>query len=122
MTRPRTLDEIEAILRAALPELRRRYPIASVGIFGSWARGEAGPNSDLDLLATFDAPIGWEIVTLEDELAERLGMPVEIVLEQSLRRFVGEAVRRELRPVWRLNGSRRRFSPTPFPPKPTAVL
>ena len=105
MTRPRTLDEIRTTLREVLPELRRRYPIASVGIFGSWARGEAGPNSDIDLLATFDGPIGWEIVTLEDELAAKLGMPVEVVLEQSLRRFVGEAVRRELRPVWRLNDS-----------------
>ena len=41
MTRPRTLDEIKATLRELLPELRRRYPIATLGVFGSWARGEA---------------------------------------------------------------------------------
>ena len=100
MTRPRNLDEIKATLREVLPELRCRYPIASVGIFGSWVRGEAGPGSDLDLLVTFDGPIGWEIVTLEDELGARLGLPVEIVLEQSLRPYIGEAVRREQQLVW----------------------
>lgn len=100
MTRSRTLDEIKATLCALLPELRRRYPIASVAIFGFWVRGEAGPNSDLDLLVTFDGPIGWAIVTLEDELAATLGMPVEIVLEQSLRPFIGEAVRRKKQLVW----------------------
>lgn len=100
MTRPRTLDEIKATLREVLPELRRRYPIASVGIFGSWVRGESSKDSDLDLLVTFDGPIGWEIVTLEDELAERLGLPVELVLEQSLRPHIGAAVRREVQRVW----------------------
>lgn len=103
MTRPRTLDQIKTMLRAALPGLRDRYPIATVAVFGSWARGEAGPGSDLDLLVTFDGPIGWEIVTLEDELAATLGLPVEIVLEQSLRPFIGEAVRRERQPVWSAN-------------------
>jgi uncharacterized protein len=100
MTRPHTLDEIKATLREVLPELRRRYPIASVGIFGSWVRGESSKDSDLDLLVTFDGPIGWEIVTLEDELAERLGLPVELVLEQSLRPHIGAAVRREVQRVW----------------------
>ena len=100
MTRPRTLDEIKATLREVLPELRRRYPIATLGVFGSWARGEASKESDLDLLVTFDGPIGWEIVTLEDELAERLGLPVELVLEQSLRPHIGAAVRREVQRVW----------------------
>jgi uncharacterized protein len=99
-TEPLKLDAIKATLRRLLPELRRRYPIASVAVFGSWARGEAGPDSDLDLLATFDGPIGWEIVTLEDELSNRLGLPVEIVLDASLRPHIGAAVRREMQPVW----------------------
>jgi predicted nucleotidyltransferase len=100
MTRPYTVDQIRTTLRAVLPELRRRYPIASVAIFGSWARGEAGPNSDLDLLVTFDGPIGWEIVTLEDELAASLGLPVEIVLEQSLRPYIRVAIVHEIQNVW----------------------
>lgn len=100
MTEPSTLDDIKAALRRLLPELRQRYPIASVAVFGSWTHGEAGPKRDLDLLATFDGPIGWEIVTLEDELSVRLGLPVELVLDASLRPHIGAAVRREMQPVW----------------------
>ena len=100
MTEPLTLDAIKATLLRLLPELRRRYPVASVAVFGSWARGEAGPDSDLDLLVTFDGPIGWEIVRLEDELRGHLGLPVEIVLDASLRPHIGASVRREMQLVW----------------------
>ena len=65
MDAPRTLDEVKAELTAMLPELRRRWPVASLGIFGSWARGEQRPDSDLDLLVVVDddAPrerLGWQ--------------------------------------------------------------
>ena len=59
----RCLDTIIGSLRGALPELRQRYPVASLAVFGSWARGEQRADSDLDLLAEFDGPIGWQIVT-----------------------------------------------------------
>lgn len=39
-------------------------------------------------------------MTLEDELAERLGLPVELVLEESLRPHIGAAVRREVQRIW----------------------
>jgi predicted nucleotidyltransferase len=42
-------DEILATLRAALPDLKRRWPIRSLAVFGSVARGEASAASDVDL-------------------------------------------------------------------------
>jgi Nucleotidyltransferase domain len=50
----RTLDEIKAEFRAMLPELRARYGVSYLGVFGSWTRGEQTPDSDLDLLVDFD--------------------------------------------------------------------
>ena len=47
----RTLDDILTQLRALQPVLRHRYPIRSMGIFGSYARGEQREGSDLDLLS-----------------------------------------------------------------------
>ncbi len=92
-----SLDRVIDMLRRAVPELRRRYPIASLAVFGSWARGEQGADSDLDLLVEFDGPIGWQIVTLEDELSERLGVKVDLVPRRGLRpriraRILAEAV------------------------------
>jgi predicted nucleotidyltransferase len=50
-------DEIIATLRPALPDLRQRWPIRSLALFGSMVRGEAKETSDVDLLIEFDRPI-----------------------------------------------------------------
>lgn len=94
------LEEIRAELRAMLPELRRRYPVAGLGVFGSYARGEQTATSDLDLLVDFDGPIGLlEFVRLEEEIGRRLGVPVELVTRAALRPVIGEHIMRELVPV-----------------------
>lgn len=96
----RTGEEIKAELRAMLPELRRRWPISYLGLFGSWARGEQRPDSDLDLLVDFDGPLpGWGDVELEIELAERLGLRVDLVPRRRLKPFIGQHVLREVQQV-----------------------
>ena len=95
----RTLDEIRAELRAMLPELRRRYPVAGLGVFGSYARGKQSDASDLDLLVDLDRPIGFEIVALKDELERRLGLRVDLVMRGSLRRRIGRRILDEVQPV-----------------------
>ncbi|SEV90862.1 nucleotidyltransferase family protein [Thermococcus thioreducens] len=57
-----TLSEIENILRAHKEDLRRRFGVSSIAIFGSYARGEETELSDVDILVEFERPIGWEIV------------------------------------------------------------
>ena len=97
LVRRPSLDGMIGTLRRSLPELRRRYPIASLAVFGSWARGEQRADSDLDLLVEFDGPIGWQIVTLEDEPSARPGVKVDLVSRRALRphleaRLLAEAV------------------------------
>src|SRR5947208_15593045 len=73
-------DDVLAVLRTVLPELRRDWPIRSLALFGSVARGEAAPESDLDILVEFEAPIGLsDFLALEDKLSAltyRRGGPV----------------------------------------------
>lgn len=95
----KSLDAIRDRLRTMLPELRQRFPIASLGLFGSWVRGEQGPDSDLDVLVEFDGPIGWQIVTLEDELSQRLGVKVDLVPRRGLRPRIEERILAEVVPV-----------------------
>lgn len=97
--RPKSLPTIVGALRELLPELRRRYPVASLAVFGSWARGEARADSDLDLLVEFDGPIGWQIVTLEDELSRHLGLQVDLVPRRTLRPHIGTRILAEAVPV-----------------------
>jgi predicted nucleotidyltransferase len=97
MMATRTLDEVKAELRAMLPELRARYGVSYLGVFGSWTRGEQTPGSDLDLLVDFDrVPPGWGEIDLELELRERLGVRVDLVPRQRLKPFVGARILREV--------------------------
>ena len=100
MTSDPTLDEIKARLHAMLPDLRQRYGVSYLGVFGSWIRGEQRPGSDLDLLVDFDrVPPGWGEVDLELELRDRLGLPVDLVPRRQLKPFIAEQIMREVQAV-----------------------
>ena len=92
-------EEILAVLRAALPHLRRRWPIRSLALFGSVARGDASAASDIDILVDFERPLGLSaFIALEASLAGLTGRRVDLVSRAALkphigRRILGEAVR-----------------------------
>ena len=90
------LDEILAVLRCALPELQRRWPIRSLSLFGSVARDEARPESDLDMLVEFDAPIGLtEFLALEERLTAITERRVELVSRKALKPYISYRVLQE---------------------------
>ena len=82
----RSTEEVLQLLRDALPDLRQRYPIARIGIFGSYARGEQTPDSDVDVLVEFNGPIGIEFIDLADDLERRFGRAVDLVSSGSLKK------------------------------------
>jgi hypothetical protein len=91
-------DEIITTLRAYEPELRAAG-ISRLALFGSVARNEAQPGSDIDLLAAFDA--GRElslldIIGIENRLTDLVGHPVDLVEEGTLGPRVGKNVNREV--------------------------
>ncbi len=99
MVPPSDIDQLKGALRVMLPDLKSRWPLSYLGVFGSWARQEQRAGSDLDLLVDFDRPIGFEIVALKDELERRLGLPVDLVMRRSLRRRIGRRILDEVQPV-----------------------
>jgi len=57
-----------------------------LGIFGSYARGEQRSGSDLDVLVTFEQPVTlFDLVRLENELTDQLGVEVDLVTKDSLK-------------------------------------
>ena len=71
-----------------------RNDIAFAGIFGSRARGDNGPDSDLDLLIEFkhDAKSLLELIGMENELSDKLGIKVDLVTEQALSPYIKDSV------------------------------
>jgi hypothetical protein len=73
------------ILRSHQAELREAG-VKSLKLFGSVVRGEAGPESDIDILVEFSRPIGLlAFVGLKHRLAELLGRPVDLVTPEALK-------------------------------------
>jgi predicted nucleotidyltransferase len=79
------LLRIQQILSRNRDGLFRRYPLKRLGIFGSVVRGDAGPDSDVDILVEFSGPIGFEVADLAGELEEILGRPVDLLTAGAIR-------------------------------------
>lgn len=75
----KTVDEIKSILAQHKEELRDRYKVKEIGIFGSCIRGEQREKSDLDILVEFEELIGLEFIELAEFLESILEMKVDLV-------------------------------------------
>lgn len=73
------------LLRQALPRLQATYPIRSLALVGSYARGEQTPQSDVDLLIDIAPTIGWDLALVHQELETLLGLPVDLIEVGGLR-------------------------------------
>jgi uncharacterized protein len=83
---------IASLVERALPILRR-YGVQRAGVFGSYARGQAGPQSDLDLLV--ELPPGsslLDLVGLEQALTDELGVKVEATTYRALHPLLRDRV------------------------------
>jgi predicted nucleotidyltransferase len=71
---------------AKLHGLCRRYGVSRLEVFGSVGRGEASPESDIDVLYELapGARLGWNIETLADELSVLLGRRVDLISRNAL--------------------------------------
>lgn len=67
------------MLRQHKPELQRKYPIGKLGVFGSYARGEATEKSDIDIAVEITGPMGLDFVTMADEIEELFGIKTDVV-------------------------------------------
>lgn len=84
-------DHIDA---RQLAEVCNRFGVAELSVFGSVARGDAKPDSDIDLLLVLkpDARLGFALFDLEAELEEIFGRPVDLLSKDSVHRLIRDAV------------------------------
>lgn len=84
-------------LRGRLPELRARYGVKRLFLFGSRARGDEHAESDLDLLVEFEqVPTLLDLVRLEHEPTDDLGIRVQAVTPGAIKPLLRPAVERDL--------------------------
>lgn len=88
--------------RSRLEALCDQYGIATLEVFGSVARGDERPGSDIDLLYTLRPGrlLGWEIEELSDALTEVFARPVDLVSRRALNARLREDVLRDARELY----------------------
>lgn len=91
-----TRDEVIGLLSSHRQELEERFGIKSLALFGSVARDEAGPESDVDILVKFNKTPGLtEYMRLKFWLEDCLGRQVDLVMKGALRSWAAPVVEAE---------------------------
>ncbi len=94
---PTRRTEILALLAGQRAEMARRFGARELSLFGSAARDELRPDSDVDVLVEFEGPASFDAYFgLKDHLEELLQRPVDLVTTKGLKPRAREAVERDL--------------------------
>ena len=89
-------DEVTHLLHRHVSELREKYGVQSLSLFGSVARDEARPDSDVDLLVEFNRPVGlFGLIALQNYLEKLFDCKVDLGTPNSLRPGLKERVLQE---------------------------
>ena len=87
------LEEIRTTLNRLFPQLVETYQVEEIALFGSHVRAEQRPDSDLDVLVTYrETPDLFEFIRLEQFLSDTLGIPVDLVMKDTLKPHIGEHI------------------------------
>jgi len=93
-------DEIIDVLSRHRLEFTSRFRVRSLAVFGSVARGESRPGSDIDILVSFEEPPGFDgYMALKWRLEDLLGTRVDLVMQGALRPEARAALEAEAIPV-----------------------
>jgi len=98
-TKVLNLENIANVLKEHKEELKAKYGVGEIGVFGSSVRGEQKRRSDVDILVEFkpDAEIGLlGFINMENYLSELLGIKVDLVEKSALKPRIGKRILREV--------------------------
>lgn len=80
-----TLNSILYLLKQLKPELKDKYHVSSIGLFGSVVRDDFNVSSDIDIIVDFSKPIGIEFVDLADLIEKKLEKRIDLVSKNGVK-------------------------------------
>lgn len=93
----KTTTEIKAILKDYREELKRRFKVREIGLFGSYVKGQQKQRSDVDILVEFTEPVSLlDLVGVELYLGEILGIKVDVVPKEDIRPELKQTILKEV--------------------------
>lgn len=93
LMRKSELEKIKEELRVNFKYIKKTYHVKTVGIFGSFARGEQTKKSDVDILVDFSGPIGlFKYMELEFFLSRKLKRKVDLISKGGLKKVIKKEI------------------------------
>jgi len=79
------LEEIKGIIKQNKQELEEKFKVKSIGIFGSYVRGEQNEESDVDIIVEFSEPVGFLFFHLANFLEKILDANVDLITPDAIK-------------------------------------
>jgi len=95
-TQPETASGVVQTLTGVREELQERFSVVRIGVFGSFARGDETPDSDVDIIVEFAEPTFDHYMDLKFRLEEVLQRPVDLVMADTLKPRLKPIIEREV--------------------------
>ncbi len=95
----KTFEQIKSTLAEHKEELRQKYKIKEIGVFGSFVRGEQKKQSDIDILVEFEETANLSLldfIGIENYLSDILAIKVDLVEKHTLKPRIGKHVLEEV--------------------------
>ncbi len=89
-------QHIIATLQNNLTLLKAKYPLESIGLFGSYSRDEQTEFSDIDLIVSFTRPVGMELIDLSFELEDILKRKIDLVSIKGIKPKYFDAIKQDI--------------------------
>jgi hypothetical protein len=91
-----SLQSLKNKLELIKPQVEDRFKVKTIGLFGSYVRGEQKSTSDLDVLVDFTETISlFKFIELEYFLSDQLGVKVDLVMRDALKPRIKDSVLNE---------------------------
>jgi len=87
-----SVASIKKKLKSLKPRLQQEYNVNDIGVFGSYATGTHRIDSDIDLMVSFSGSIGWKFFNLKTYLEQELGLKVDLVTKDSLKKRLRDQI------------------------------
>ena len=89
-------EKIAEILREKYPYLVSEYGIRKIGLFGSYAKGKQTEDSDVDIVAEFERPIGLRFVEFAEYLEKILGRRTDVLTPEGVNGILVKRIARDI--------------------------